>query len=237
MVTRKLEDELARLGVEICKGATVEEIDAAAPRPVVRVNGVRREFDCCIFTGPTTVLDQLIPRASAAADDYRRQLQSVDYLGAVCLVFASEQDLGDFYWLNVNEPGAPFLVLVNHTKMVSREFYNGRHVYYIGAYQAHDSKLFLMPQDELVALWLGYLRTIHPQFDAAKIAEQHLFKLKYAQHVVDTAYQAKIPACRTPWPGVYLANFAQIYPEDRGTNFAVREGDKVAALILGELAG
>jgi hypothetical protein len=30
---------------------------------------------------------------------------------------------------------------------------------------------------------------------------------------------------------VYRANFAQIYPEDRGTNFAVREGKKIAEMI------
>jgi len=30
---------------------------------------------------------------------------------------------------------------------------------------------------------------------------------------------------------VYLANFSQIFPEDRGTNFAVREGNKVAELV------
>jgi hypothetical protein len=30
---------------------------------------------------------------------------------------------------------------------------------------------------------------------------------------------------------VFLANFSQIFPEDRGTNFAVREGEKIASKI------
>jgi len=47
---------------------------------------------------------------------------------------------------------------------------------------------------------------------------------------VDTGYEEKIPDYKTPLPGVYLANFSQIFPEDRGTNFAVREGEKIAAL-------
>jgi protoporphyrinogen oxidase len=236
-VTRKLESELVRRGVAIRKGAAVTAIDASGPRPVVAVNAERQEFDRCIFTGPTPVLAQLVARTSAAADAYRRQLQAIEYLGAICLVFTSAQDLGDNYWLNVNEPDAPFLVCINHTKLISREVYHGRHVYYLGAYQPHDSRFFVMPEAELVNLWLGYLKTIHRHFDPMKIFERHLFRLKYAQHVVDTAYEGKVPALRTPWPGLYLASFAQIYPEDRGTNFAVREGNQVAALVLDDLAG
>jgi hypothetical protein len=41
----------------------------------------------------------------------------------------------------------------------------------------------------------------------------------------------KIPGCRTPLPGVFPANFSQVFPEDRGTNFAVREGEKVAEMV------
>jgi len=40
----------------------------------------------------------------------------------------------------------------------------------------------------------------------------------------------KFPDYKTPLPGVFLSNFSQIFPEDRGTNFAVREGEKIAAL-------
>jgi hypothetical protein len=36
---------------------------------------------------------------------------------------------------------------------------------------------------------------------------------------------------RTPRDGIYLANFTQIFPEDRGTNYAVRDGQRAASLI------
>jgi hypothetical protein len=31
---------------------------------------------------------------------------------------------------------------------------------------------------------------------------------------------------------LFLANFSQIYPEDRGTNYAVREGNKIAGMTM-----
>jgi hypothetical protein len=73
-----------------------------------------------------------------------------------------------------------------------------------------------------------------PAFDAARIAERHIFRFRAAQHVADTSYEKKIPGYHTPLPGVFLANFSQIFPEDRGTNFAVREGLKIAEMIRQE---
>jgi hypothetical protein len=49
-------------------------------------------------------------------------------------------------------------------------------------------------------------------------------------------YSEKIPPHRTPLPNLYLANMSQIYPEDRGTNYAVRLGNEVSALIDADLA-
>ena len=44
-------------------------------------------------------------------------------------------------------------------------------------------------------------------------------------------YKEKMPAYRTPLPGIYLANFSQIYPDDRGTNYAVRDGNMIADMV------
>jgi hypothetical protein len=73
---------------------------------------------------------------------------------------------------------------------------------------------------------------LFPQFDVSRVAERFVFRFRAAQHIVDTAYEEKIPAAQTPLPGVFLANFSQIFPEDRGTNFAVREGEKIAIRVL-----
>ena len=65
--------------------------------------------------------------------------------------------------------------------------------------------------------------------------ETGLFRFRDAQHIVDVGFEDKIPDHRTPVDGVYLSNFSQIYPMDRGTNLAIEEGAKMAELILGDL--
>jgi protoporphyrinogen oxidase len=233
VVTRKLESELVKAGVKITKSTAVQQIKTEAGRPLLLIEGRREGFDRCIFTGPSNVFAGLLPTQDARLDSYRQRLMSIDYLGAISLVFVSDQAIGDYYWLNINQSGAPFLVFVRHTRMVDKALYGSKEVYYIGSYQPHDSPLFEMTDSEIVDLWFGFLRTIYPIFDPARVIERTVFKLKHAQHIVDTSYQSKIPDYQTPLPGVFLANFSQVFPDDRGTNFAVREGNKIAALLDG----
>jgi protoporphyrinogen oxidase len=150
-------------------------------------------------------------------------------------VFASTQSIADQYWLNIHEENAPFLVFLQHTRLTGTDLYQGKHVYYIGTYQPGDSPLFSLDDRALEAKWFSYLKTIYPRFDRAQVCASHVFRFGAAQHVVDTQYQKRIPDHRTPVPGLYLANFSQIFPEDRGTNFAVRDGIKVARMIMEDL--
>ncbi|MGA2852597.1 MAG: NAD(P)/FAD-dependent oxidoreductase [Verrucomicrobiota bacterium] len=233
VITSALENELRKRGVKIQTGATVEKISTER---IAAINGRTVPFDYCIFTGPSPAFARLLP-AGETLDNYAEKLRSIEYLGAICLVFTSSQNLGDFYWVNVNEPGAPFLVFLNHTRLVDKSHYRNQHVYYVGAYSPVDGRLFSLADDELTRLWMSYLKKMFPEFDPAQVGERHVFRFHAAQHIVDTDYEKKIPGYRTPLPGVFLANFSQVFPEDRGTNFAVREGNKIAEMVRREAAG
>lgn len=231
-----LTDALARAlvlrGVHIRIEAPVEAFDEEARR--ARIAGQWEDFDACLFTGPCATFARLMP-PRPGLDQYRRKLESIRYLGAVSLVFSSDQVLGDRYWLNINEPGAPFLVFLRHTRLVAATDYNNRQIYYLGAYLAEDNDLARLQDGELIRIWFAYLRRIFPSFDPAQVRERHLFRFAAAQHIADTGYEPRIPASRTPLPGVLLSNFAQIYPEDRGVNFAVRAGFRIAGQIAADL--
>jgi protoporphyrinogen oxidase len=232
-ITRKMETELVRRKARILTRTSVERLVFGADQRALLTNGETVPFDRCLFTGPSSALPKILA-PDALPDVYRQQLESIVYLGAICLVFASEQSIADQYWLNIHEEGAPFLIFIQHTRLVGTDMYRGRHVYYLGSYQPHESPLFEMNDQALTEKWFGYLRKIYPHFDPEKVSERHVFKFRNAQHVVDTRYEEKIPDYQTPIAGLYLANFSQIFPEDRGTNYAVREGFKIADRIIGE---
>jgi protoporphyrinogen oxidase len=231
-LTEALRRRIEQAGGSLRTSTRVEAL--SADQRQARINGVWENFDACVFTGPSGALARLLPEGATTAA-YAQQLNSIQYLGAICLVFSSDQAIGSQYWLNVNEPGAPFLVFIRHTRLLDAADYGGREVYYIGAYVPTDGAMFQKDDATIAAEWWAYLKKIYPDFDPARVQERHVFKFRGAQHIVDTGYAGRIPDYRTPLPGVYLANFSQVFPEDRGTNFAVREGRKIAAMVAGDL--
>jgi protoporphyrinogen oxidase len=200
-----------------------------------RVSGTGSDsvFDDVLFTGSCRGYADLLERSPLAIDpSYLAQLRSIRYLGAACLVFSHPVGFVDAYWNNINEPNAPFLVLIRHTRLVPSARYGDREVYYLGNYFAEGDAADTTTADQLTERWFSWLRRLLPSFDPKLAGDVHLFRFRDAQHVVDAGYAERIPPQEGPLPGLWLANFSQIYPEDRGTNYAVREGNRIAAKML-----
>jgi len=65
------------------------------------------------------------------------------------------------------------------------------------------------------------LARMNPNFTTDWIRETWLFRSRYAQPVPPLNHSGAIPDIRTPLPGLWFASMSQVYPWDRGTNFAV----------------
>jgi protoporphyrinogen oxidase len=226
-----------RTGVDVRKlGITNDEFPIMdLPTIFIEKEGKdeRVQFDKVICTVPSHVFAKLIENNPNLPEGYIEKLNSIEYLGAICMIFTSDQDLTDYYWHNINDPEAPFVAFINHTKLIPKERYGNKNVYYLGAYLPHEHEFFAMTEDEVTKVWFDYLHKMLPNFDSNKVNEKFLFKARNAQHIVDLDYEAKIPDYVTPVKNVYLSNFSQIFPEDRGTNFAVREGRKIVKVLEG----
>ena len=136
------------------------------------------------------------------------------------------------YWLNINDPGYPFLALVEHTNYMPPEDYGGRHLVYLGNYLPMDHPLFRASREEVLAEFLPHLRRINPAFRDAWVREAHIFAAPYAQPLVTVDYPQRIPPHQTPVPNLYLANMFQVYPQDRGQNYSIAMANRVARLVM-----
>jgi protoporphyrinogen oxidase len=90
-----------------------------------------------------------------------------------------------------------------------------------------------MSEEELRAHFLPSLRRFNPRFEPAWVQAGWVFREPYAQPVPFVNHSRHIPATRTPLPGLFFASMSQVYPWDRGTNYAIRLGREVAAQIAG----
>ncbi|HAA26334.1 MAG TPA: amine oxidase, partial [Ruminiclostridium sp.] len=91
---------------------------------------------------------------------------------------------------------------------------------------SHD--LYKLDDEATKTLFLDGLKKIFPDFSEDWIINIHVNRTLDAQPVVRTGYSKLIPEFETPMKGLYLASMAQIYPEDRGQNYAIRAGLKAA---------
>lgn len=188
-------------------------------------------FDAVLSTVSPGLMQRLVPDLPT---DYLSQLNNLESMGAVVLTVSLNQQLltDGTYWVNVPKPaGLPFLALVEHTNMIDPKHYGGDRLLYIGNYLKTEHTHFDMSADELLEEFLPHLTSFNPEFERSWVTGAWVHSAKYAQPVPTVGYADKIPDVRTPLPGLYFASMSQVYPWDRGTNYAVEMGRKVAKMI------
>lgn len=185
-------------------------------------------YDKVIVTLSPGLLARLAPSLPAS---YLKELTSLDSLGAVVMTVALEQRLTTHgYWVNMNKREFPFLAVVEHTNFMDREHYGGDYLVYIGDYVPASHRYFAMSNDELADTFLPHLTKFNPAFDRSWVRRIWVHKETYAQPVVTLNHSQRVPAMETPVPNLLFASMSQVYPWDRGTNFAVELGQRVAEL-------
>ena len=153
---------------------------------------------------------------------------------ASCQFHEIDRSFSPYYWTNIADPQVEFVGLVEHTNFVEPERYGGRRFMYLANYVEPGHELLALDADALLARYEPSLQRINPDFDRSWVLDCWLFREPAAQPIVTVGYERLIPPLQTGVPGLVLANTTQIYPEDRGTNYAVRLGDQAAAELLGE---
>ncbi|MCB0177000.1 MAG: NAD(P)/FAD-dependent oxidoreductase [Anaerolineae bacterium] len=203
----------------------------------VSMNGKDRQhsspdiFDQVLTTTSPQLLSRLVP---VLPKDYLASLNELKSMGAVVIALALKHQLTkQHYWINIpKEEKFPFLALVEHTNFIDRQHYDNDHILYLGDYLLPNHEYFTLSKDEILARFLPSLTRINPKFDASWVKESWLFRAKYAQPVPLINHSRNIPTLETPIPGLYWASMSQVYPWDRGTNYAVEIGRRAARLLM-----
>jgi protoporphyrinogen oxidase len=226
-------DAVRRQGGAVHTGVPVTALQVDADRVTgVVVGGKAFPADCVIATTALPIFADLVePHTSA---DYVASLRRVRYLANICVVLQLDRTLSDTYWLNVNDPTFPFVGVIEHTNFESPATYQGAHIVYLSKYLPESDPVFAMRDDEFVDYALTHLRRMFPRFSTSWVLNAHVWRARYSQPIVERGYSKLIPERKTPLRNLFLATMCQVYPEDRGTNYAIREGRKVAKEVLAE---
>jgi protoporphyrinogen oxidase len=224
----RLAELIERRGGTIHLNTPVERIVIDDGRATgIHANGQFHRFDAVLMTLPNILVKRIAPGLPAP---YVEVLDRVRYQWATCLVLALDRPLSDIYWLSIGDD-LPFVACVEHTNFMPPEKYGGNHVVYLSNYVSPGHPVLEMDPEQVLEAYTAGLRHINPKFERSWVREMWLFKDPGGQPVITRNYSRQIPDMRTGIAGLYLSNTTQVYPEDRGQNYSLLLGEKVAAMI------
>ena len=161
--------------------------------------------------------------------DYAATLGRLRSMGAVVLILALKHSMTEqHYWINIPAgAGLPFMGLVEHTNYISADHYGGDHLVYCGDYLPPDHAYFGYTKEQLLAAYLPGLTKINPDFRLGWVRASWMFTETYAQPIPTLDHARNVPSLKTPIPGLWMTNMSQVYPWDRGSNYAIELARRV----------
>lgn len=225
----RLEEAIKERGGVVHAGVGTERLEQRGHEWLVRTtDGGEYTCDAIVATVPSPILARLFPELP---ESYKAKLTGAVYQAAVTVLLQSKYSLSDIYWLNIADTSLPFTAIIEHTNFIGPEHYQGKHLIYVSKYVEQTHPYMTKDNEELLDEYTPYLQRINPNYRRDWVERFWVFRERAAQPIIPLNYSERIPDHRTPLPGLYLANTAQIYPEDRGTNYSVRIGETIADIV------
>jgi len=232
--SKALTKEIKKKGGQVMFETKVIELKEADKISIVLQSKTGEEhkesFDKVIVTLSSFLFMQISPQLPTT---YKAKLRQLKSLGATNLVLRLNKPFfkDNTYWLNVCDKTVPVMAVVEHTNYMDKKNYNQETLLYLGNYKATDDRNYLMTKEQMLKQFNPFLKKLNPNY-AKSIIDYELFKNPFAQTIIFVNYSKIIPSFRTPLKNVFLANMEQVYPWDRGTNYAVELGQEVVKEIL-----
>ncbi len=223
-------EKLRALGVKILLGVSINSIKQEQASGQLIVDS--ESFDKVLVTSSPNLMAKLCPDLP---ENYLKGLLELKSMGAVVMTLALKHPLSKdgYYWFNVpKDEGYPFLALVEHTNFVPAENFGGDHIVYAGDYLELGHEYFSMSDDELLYRFIPAFQKFNPEFSREWVRKIWVSKTNYAQPIPLVNHSKNIPEIKTPIEGLYFASMSQVYPWDRGTNFAVGIGRRAARMMM-----
>lgn len=228
----RAEDFLNQRGVRIFKESRELRIDRLRDGwSIAALNHGIQEHDAVVVAASPRAFAAL---ASEHAPEHVRATLGQPALGVQVVILALNQKLGDHYWYSLKRSSTqPFLAAIEHTNFVDAAQYDNEHLVYFAKYVDVRSEEWKQSDEQLVELALTSCRLINPGFHPDGLIRSRVFKDEYAQPVVGLNASRFVPSVHVNGvPRLFHGSLAHVYPWDRGTNFALELGEKIAHEVL-----
>lgn len=200
-------------------------------------------FDAVVVAASPGALNSLVPKSTPVgkkqADVAGKQAspttnETRPSLGAQVVILSLAKPVGPHYWYSLRKtPQQPFLALIEHTNFISKSHFSNENIVYLADYMDTKSKEWQRTDEELRSVAYSVCAQINPSLAHTDVLQSWVLREPYAQPIPLVNHSTKLPPMAVAHaPGVFHASMGHVYPWDRGTNFALELGERVAKEAL-----
>lgn len=233
---RVLYHKLAREIVEkegmILPNCPVEEIALRGDQiNKVKYGGKWQATDFVVSTIPYQQFFNLIQQNSSV-HKLISEVPNREYVGAIGVILSYPSSLTSMCWTNINDQNIPFVVSIEITNLIDKQYFGGNTILYLYSYLLPGDPLFSCSDKELVEIYFRHLPKVYPHFDRRQVQEYAIVRWKYADPIPRKNFAQRIPPLKTKITNLYLCDFTAGYPYDKGSNQAIYIANKISEIIL-----
>jgi protoporphyrinogen oxidase len=231
VLTDSLIAKIKEQGGVLHVGAAVEKIEKNDRGFVVSTKEEEQfQADRVLVTTPLPAFVKMTPGLD---EDFILKSRAIEYSGIINAVFTLKRPVSDYFWINVNRPGVPFLGIIQTTRLIDDA---EKHLVYLPRYHPADHSDFEKDEAEILDEYEKTLCDIFPDLKKEEILSKHLFRERLADPFYTLNYSEGIPPHKTSIPGLYCFNTTQIYPVTRSADSSIAFGGKAVTMILSDEA-
>ena len=237
LILNTIKKELEEHGVIIRTGALVSEVnlltDETWGMPIrVMAGDEETQFDRVLYTLPCPLVLQSLKGLDE--DDYRQQMDKVNYLGVACVFLVLTRKLSPYYVINLLDKELPFTGIIEATNVVPPQDIRGKHLVYLPKYMPESDPLNSLNDEQIIKIFIEKLKMVFPDLMDHEIIHKRLFREKHVQPLQELYYLDRQIRFRTPLQGVYLVNTSMIYNSTLNNNAVIELAHKAVDIILGD---
>ncbi len=194
------------------------------------VNGEELPCDNMISTAPIQYVPRFVPDLPP---EFVAQIDAIQNIPVACVILKLKHSLSRNFWTNINDPGMSIPGVIEYSNLNPT---SGKTILYAPFYMPMTNPKWSRPNEAFIEETIGYLGRINPAFRRDWVLASHCHRYAFAQTICPPGFYRMLPSMRTPVAGLYMADTAYYYPEDRSITESVGAARALVQLATGTTA-
>lgn len=230
ILLRAMRDFIVIQGGSIHLNSGIERVNVRDGRVVgIRVSGEDRPCDVVVSTAPIPYVPRLVQELPA---EFRARIEAIRNIPVACVILKLSHPVSRNFWTNISDSDIDIPGLIEYSNLNPA---GGRTILYAPFYMPKIHPKWSRDNDAFVDEVIGYLHRINPAFRPDWVLARHCHRYEFAQTICPPGFFESLPPMRTPIRGLFMADTAYYYPEDRSINESVHVAARLAQVAMQEV--